>query len=341
MKGVKNTLLRWIGSGDKPTERASLPQGTAPPPLPDATDYEVVACMMTDVGCHREVNEDNVQYIHPADPARRAEKGSLVVVADGMGGHVAGEIASRMAVDIIPRVYYESTNTPHVALEQAFHEANRAIHAAAQTDDHKGMGTTGTALVLRDSEALYAHVGDSRLYLVRDGSIFLMSEDHSLVMEMVRQGMISTEEARYHDDKNVILRALGTKPEVAVTLWAEALRVGVGDVFLLCSDGLYDLVEDDEMLVIIASALPNEACAQLIALAKERGGHDNITVGLVALIASDEEAEAPVERPTREVKMLQPEDIRPTREVVVEGSGRTGEGEREKRAASDERGVAD
>jgi protein phosphatase len=125
-------------------------------------------------------------------------------------------------------------------------------------------------------------VGDSRLYLRRGGQTYLMTEDHSAVMEMVKHGIITMEEARHHAEKNVILRALGTSPEVEAAIWEKPLPIQIGDQFLLCSDGLYDLVEDAEINKALADTTsPHEACEQLIALAKQRGGHDNITVGIV------------------------------------------------------------
>jgi len=246
--------------------------------------FDVVVSMSSDVGCVRELNEDSGTYIQPDDPELLRSKGLLIVVADGMGGHSAGEVASRLAVDVVTRAYYEDGGDARSALEKAFHEANREIHKAAENDASKnGMGTTCTALVLQDGTAISAHVGDSRLYLVREGSIYLMTEDHSAVMEMVKAGLITLEQARHHPEKNVILRAMGSHPEVEVTTWQEPFPVRAGDRFLLCSDGLYDLVEDEEIKRIVMLSAPQTACESLIALAKERGGHDNITVGVVSL----------------------------------------------------------
>ena len=246
--------------------------------------FDVVVSMSSDVGCVRELNEDSGTYIQPDDPELLRSKGLLIVVADGMGGHSAGEVASRLAVDVVTRAYYEDGGDPRSALEKAFHEANHEIHMAAEKDATKnGMGTTCTALVLQNGTAISAHVGDSRLYLVREGSIYLMTEDHSAVMEMVKAGLITLEQARHHPEKNVILRAMGSHSEVEVTTWQEPFPVRAGDRFLLCSDGLYDLVEDDEIKRIVMLSAPQTACESLIALAKERGGHDNITVGIVSL----------------------------------------------------------
>lgn len=257
--------------------------------------YDVVVGMSSDVGCVRELNEDSGRYVQPEDPEVLGHKGVLVVVADGMGGHSAGEVASRLAVDVVTRAYYEDRDDPRSALENAFHEANHEIHKAAEKDASKnGMGTTCTALVLQNGTAISAHVGDSRLYLIREGSIYLMTEDHSAVMEMVKAGLITLEQARHHPEKNVILRAMGSHAEVEVTTWQEPFPVRAGDHFLLCSDGLYDLVEDEEIKQIVMLSAPPTACENLIALAKERGGHDNITVGIVGLIAEGDLAARPV-----------------------------------------------
>jgi PPM family protein phosphatase len=267
--------------------------------------FDVVASLLSDVGCVRELNEDSGACIQPDNPELRASKGSLILVADGMGGHSAGEVASRLAVDIITRIYYEDAGDPQSALKKAFREANREIHKAAEKDESKtGMGTTCTALVLQDGTAISAHVGDSRLYLVRRQAIYLMTEDHSAVMEMVKAGLITIEQARHHPDKNVILRALGSHPEVEVSSWNEPLPVRGGDKFVVCSDGLYDLVEDDEIKERVAERDPHSACETLIGLARERGGYDNITVGVIA-VESEKAQGARRVKETREAEVAQ------------------------------------
>jgi serine/threonine protein phosphatase PrpC len=267
--------------------------------------FDVVASLLSDVGCVRELNEDSGACIQPDNPELRASKGSLILVADGMGGHSAGEVASRLAVDIITRIYYEDAGDPQSALKKAFREANREIHKAAEKDESKtGMGTTCTALVLQNGTAISAHVGDSRLYLVRRQAIYLMTEDHSAVMEMVKAGLITIEQARHHPDKNVILRALGSHPEVEVFSWNAPLPVRGGDRFVLCSDGLYDLVEDDEIKERVAERHPHSACETLIGLARERGGYDNITVGVIA-VESEKAQGARRVKETREAEVAQ------------------------------------
>jgi serine/threonine protein phosphatase PrpC len=268
--------------------------------------FEIDASVQTDKGCVREINEDSGRLVRPADPALLATKGLLVVVADGMGGHSAGEVASQMAADIVSRLYYETRAEPGAALRHSVEEANRRIHEAAAEDEAKhGMGTTCTALALCGGRAYVAHVGDSRLYMQRDGQLFQLSEDHSAVNEMVKLGLITREQARTHEDKNVILRALGTSPEVEVSV-LEPFAVRAGDRYLLCSDGLHDLVLEDEIAKVLTESEDIHAAGErLIELAKERGGHDNITVGIIAIMPEGTAAaEAGNMRATRELEAI-------------------------------------
>jgi protein phosphatase len=224
-------------------------------------------------------------YIRPADASQLIAQGLLAIVADGMGGHQAGEVASQMAVDIIRRRYYEQSQTkPLKALEQAFVDANRVIHQASTEElSLRGMGTTATALLLVGNQVYFAHVGDSRLYRLYEGELSLITEDHTLIMEMLKSGLLSPEEARFHPHKNIITRALGTHPRVTIATSQALQPVRIGDHFILCSDGLYDLVEDGEIKMTVLSATPAFACQQLITLARERGGYDNISVGILAI----------------------------------------------------------
>ena len=204
------------------------------------------------------------------------------MVADGMGGHAAGEVASSLAVEVIERAYQGCTGDPASCLTEALQQANRAIHDTARRDERLGgMGTTCTAVVVEKGQAYLAHVGDSRLYLVRGGGIYRMTEDHSAVMDLVRRGLLTADEARHHADKNVILRALGTHSSVRVATWDEPMPVRPGDTLVLSSDGLHDLVEDEEIGEVVHSQSLEEACRRLVDLARERGGPDNITVVLL------------------------------------------------------------
>jgi len=264
----------------------------------------IVASVQTDVGCVREANEDSGRHVKPNDPETQKRKGILTIVADGMGGHASGEVASQMAVELISEIYYaDQTNPAPEALRIAVEQANAQIYETSLTDEkYYGMGTTVIALVLQSDRAFSAHVGDSRLYRLRANKLEMLTIDHSQVMEMVKYGIISMEEARDHDDKNVILRAVGTQSVVEPEI-SETFPVEGGDQFLLCSDGLSDMLTNEEIVRIwSASSDVHTACEQLIEAAKHSGGHDNITAGIVRVAMSGETEEAGKKvRITREV----------------------------------------
>ncbi len=233
----------------------------------------------TDVGRTRDHNEDSYA-IGAGDQTERL--GALLVVCDGMGGHAAGEVASRVAVETIVADYYaDSAEERPLALEQAFDHANEQIFASGQGS----MGTTGVAALLHHDALHIANVGDSRAYLIRDGEIRQVTRDHSFVSDQVAAGLITSEQARSSPHRNVITRALGYQPEVSVDLFRLPLQVG--DLILLCSDGLHGLVSDDEIAEIASTYPPDEAVDRLIDLANERGGPDNITVVIARVDALD------------------------------------------------------
>jgi serine/threonine protein phosphatase PrpC len=271
----------------------------------------LVTALLSDVGCQRSVNEDfALSEAPPAETLEAERKGTLVVVADGLGGHAGGEVASRMAAEVIRRVYYTSPAEPAEALREAFIEANHLIWETARRRPLlRGMGTTCTALAIRGQEAFAGHVGDTRLYLIRGGRIYQMTEDDSEVMEYVRQGRLSREAAARHPEKNILLKALGTRPTITPGFWERPLRVSLGDQFLLVSDGVHDLVTDEEMCAVLLDAPPDIACQRLVDLAKARGGHDNITVGVVWAAGSEGPARSvggvpPLLRETREARVV-------------------------------------
>jgi len=247
----------------------------------EAGTFSVSASLITDCGCVRRVNEDCCQVVMPSDPGILDRKGVLVMVADGMGGYLAGEVASRFAVETVARTYYASEAEPREALIAAFHEANGAIYRFSATrEELNGMGTTCTALVIQRGEAHSAHVGDSRLYLIRSNSIYQLTEDHSVVKELIKQGALTTEAARRHADRHIILRALGSRSTIEVASAEHPLPVRAGDSFVLCSDGLHNPLTDQEILRATESQDASAACEALVATARERGGHDNITVAI-------------------------------------------------------------
>jgi len=247
----------------------------------------ITASMQTDPGCVRTANEDSGRHVSPSDAGTLLNKGTLTIVADGMGGHASGEVASQMAVELISDLYYADNGlAPADALRNAIEMANEQIFAAsASAEAYFGMGTTVIALVLLEDTAFCAHVGDSRLYRFRDGELEMLTIDHSQVMEMVKHGILTMEQARDHDDKNVILRAVGTQAVVEVEVNGP-FPVEIGDTYLLCSDGLSDMVEDEDIAAILRTETNiHAACERLIEAAKENGGHDNITAGIVAVSA--------------------------------------------------------
>jgi len=294
--------LSWLSKLRKKDEPSPL-QGSDTAPLRISPLQEPEAVLLSDQGCHRTNNQDSGKIVLPAN-GNSPNRGLLVIVADGMGGHKAGEVASQTAVEVIAEVYQKTKGTPGEALEKAFQEANHSIlQQATRNPDMAGMGTTCTALAIVGNEAWAAHVGDSRLYLIRGDSIYQLSEDHTAIQEMVRQGLLSAEEAEHHEDRNVLLRAMGTKPELTIMRWPQPMDIRQGDSFLLCSDGLHDLVSDEEMMTVVKGASPGDACRKLIQMAKERGGYDNITVAAVAIYSIKDQADALKE--TRAVEVQQ------------------------------------
>ena len=241
---------------------------------------------LTDVGVRRSHNQDAHATLLASDDEQWAVRGHIFLVADGMGAHAVGELASELAVGIIPHTYHKYAPQGGVpALRKAFVEANASIHAKGQQNpEFGGMGTTTTALLLRPDGAWVGHVGDSRAYRIRAGKIEQMSFDHSLVWEMARRQRVDPE-GLSGIPSNVIVRSLGPEPLVQVDLEGPH-PIKAGDVYLLCSDGLSGQVADAEIGAIASVLPPAEACRFLVDLANLRGGPDNITVLIVRVSES-------------------------------------------------------
>ena len=236
---------------------------------------------LSDVGCQRKNNEDSFGYWEPESDAAFSRCGRLAVIADGMGGAEGGQYASRIAVDTVVEVYGDSgfEQDPHQRLVRAFSEANANVqYKALQNPVLYGMGTTLTAFALVGTHLYYAHVGDSRLLLLRHDSLRQITHDHSLVARLVEQGLVRPEEAENHPQKHVLIAAIGVTESVAPDSSCEPIAIQSGDVLLLCTDGLWGQVSNQEIASILAESAPNAACRALVALARERGGPDNITV---------------------------------------------------------------
>lgn len=233
----------------------------------------------TDVGRVRAGNEDSYFVDSP-----------LFVIADGMGGHAAGDVASATAVEVIQEKRDEISSTDPETLSNVIREANRAIWSRSADDTNlRGMGTTCTMILVADSEAKVAHVGDSRAYLFHDGEIRQITDDHTLVGRLVREGKLRPEEAARHPQRSMVTRALGVDEDVEVDLFSLALEEG--DRLLICSDGLSGMVSEDEMTEILNSESdPQRAADVLVDRANEAGGEDNITVIVIDVGAESSSA---------------------------------------------------
>ena len=215
-----------------------------------------------------------------------------------MGGSNAGEVASRMAVDSILRVFRAApANDAPTALANAVHTANSDIWELSRSrSDLSGMGTTCTALALRGDEVLVAHVGDSRAYLVRGHVARQLTTDHSLVAQLVARNQLTAEEARHDPRRNVVTRSVGVGPDVEVDVVALGEPLRTGDTLVVCSDGLHGQVSDDEIASVAMGDSLEDACRELIELANERGGPDNITVAMARFERTGAAARNPLKR---------------------------------------------
>lgn len=273
-------LMSERGEDASPLGPDSAAPSAAAPAIPgEGMTVEFAGC--TDVGQRRDHQED--AYDMPILPLRPEdyERGLLFIVADGVGGLRAGDEASRLAV-VTARETFDNEWSPDMryTLEQAVARANAAVFTKGQEPAFSGMGTTIVGCVLRHGQMTVAHVGDSRLYRLRDGVLLPLTVDHSFVQDQVRLGVLTEDEARSHPQRHLISRSLGTRPTVEVEMRQVGLRDG--DRLLLCSDGLYDLVADED--IVAALRLPlRDGCRELIDRANAAGGSDNITVVLVAV----------------------------------------------------------
>jgi serine/threonine protein phosphatase PrpC len=264
----------------------------------------------TDIGCVRNNNEDSFGYWEPEDDKLFLRKGRIAVVADGMGGYEGGQEASRLAVETLLAAYRDfAGDDPQQALVEAMQTAHDQIRQySVAHPELRGMGTTCTAAAIVSSgrregaakdtrgrtngagdspekyyELYFAHVGDTRLYLIRDGQITRVTRDHSYVERLVEAGMISPQEAEHHPQRNILTAALGTNPDLVIDSPAQPEPLRPEDVLLICSDGLWGQVRDAELLGAVQNKSAEKAGRALIELARERGGPDNITVEILRL----------------------------------------------------------
>ncbi|MBX2800941.1 MAG: protein phosphatase 2C domain-containing protein [Myxococcales bacterium] len=244
-------------------------------------DLPLRVSIQSDVGKVRSNNEDSAGHAWLDDGAL------FVIVADGMGGHEAGEVASGLAVRVLEEVVARDADVdPRERLYKGLLEANDAILEEGKASGTRGMGTTAIAAILKGSEVHVGLVGDSRLYHVRKGQLVWRTLDHTRVQVLIDNGEIDEEEAREHPESGMLTRALGHSRmadgrPLAPDVLAEPLSIEADDVLIMCSDGLHDLVEDWEISKMVAGREPSVAAAELVQVARDRGGHDNITVAVI------------------------------------------------------------
>ena len=240
----------------------------------------IEAASLTDVGRQRSNNEDSYLYWEPDSDEDFLRKGRLAVVADGMGGYEGGQEASRLAVETVRAIYDNAFGSdPQSTLTAAFQAAHQNIQRYAQ--DHPqfyGMGTTCTALSIVERQLHFAHVGDSRLYLIRPESISRLTRDHSYVGRLVESGIVRSEDAESHPQRHILTAALGSGRDITPHAPDHPVPLQEGDILLLCTDGLWGLVGDPDLTRVVQANPPTEACQKLVTMALDRGGPDNITV---------------------------------------------------------------
>jgi serine/threonine protein phosphatase PrpC len=261
--------------------------GSALPDEPLRVVPRVKFVARSEIGHARENNEDKFDFYEPDEEPLLAARGSVYLVCDGMGGHNAGQIASELAAKQFLHAYYHLGGTAQEAARHAILQAHHYIaEMASKIPSRYGMGTTLTALILKQDEGILAHVGDSRCYRLREGVFEQLSRDHTLVARLVEQGILTPEQAKYHPQRNVIRQAVGVAdPSEPLEPDIETFALQAGDLYLLCSDGLTDMVDDAEIEAILRDEPPTRAAWRLVDRALANGGRDNITVVLVRVAA--------------------------------------------------------
>jgi protein phosphatase len=247
---------------------------------------DVELANLTDVGVQREKNEDYFIYLEPEADEEFARKGRLLLVADGMGGHKGGDLASGIAAAALRDAFLHAPGgDPQAVLLHGFSAAQREILARSESGDLRGMGTTCTAVILRNGELSWGHIGDSRLYLLRGGVLTQLTEDHTLVQQLVRDGALSSDEAESFEQRNVLTAALGMRSDaVAADFSRVPLPLEAGDTLIVSSDGLHSLVSGAEIAAVAGRMKPYEASRALLRLAIERGAPDNITLQILRVV---------------------------------------------------------
>ena len=238
---------------------------------------------ISDKGKIRNNNEDSFLEL---DLKNSGNDALLLVVADGMGGHNAGEVASKTVISSIENHFKsEKPNSENTinSLKESIEIANKEVlKASSEDEDLKGMGSTCTALFLNNNQTFIAHVGDSRAFLIREKTIKQLTKDHTVAEQMLENGMITEEELKTSPQRNMLIKAIGVSSDIEVETY-DPFNINSGDCFLLCSDGLTEYIDEDEICSITNMYGPEEACNLLVKIANKRGGSDNITVQIVKI----------------------------------------------------------
>jgi serine/threonine protein phosphatase PrpC len=251
----------------------------------------------THVGRVRSENQDSFGKFPEGNTDLHHPGGQLFVIADGMGGQNAGREASAIAVNTLGQAYYAGASLSVIDnLGAAYVAANEAIYSKSTSGpEYRGMGTTCVTLVLTDGKAFIGNIGDSRVYKINHRGIRQLTQDHSKVAELVRRGIITAEEARHHPERSHLYRAMGPRPTIEVDYF-DNMALGTSRSYLMCTDGLFNHVDDDEMRQIILNSSPERACKQLIQLALDRGGSDNVTIQVIRVEVSNSTSMSPIAR---------------------------------------------
>jgi protein phosphatase len=285
---VKTVCIQHLNSWMQRAKRDYALAGKEPFAM--TLPFSLQLAQRTDTGRKRTLNEDNLLSVVPEDQQLLRDKGALFVVADGLGGHDRGDVASALTIEQVKEAYYHDLQDDiPTALQHAIQQANIAVCQANEAERTRGasdfgMGATCVAAVLHEQRLYAANVGDSRVYVLHAGRLRQVTRDHSVVAQMVERGEITPTEARTHEKRNQIYRALGEKPALEVDLFTEPVHED--DTLILCTDGLWEVLEDEELRAIIEHADPQESVQHLIARANEAGGPDNITAIVVHVSAA-------------------------------------------------------
>lgn len=283
---MKSVCLQWVRHWRERAGRDFALAGKEP--LAMSLQFKLDVAQRTDVGRKRASNEDNLVTVVPEEQQLLQDRGALFVVADGMGGHERGEVASELTIQYVKEAYYQNQQDDiPTALQKAVTQASNAIIQAneaehVQLGSEFSMGATCVAAVLHEQKLYAVNVGDSRVYVLHEGQLRQVTRDHSLVAQMVERGEITPAQVRTHEQRNQIYRSLGVA-EVEVDIFTELVQEG--DTLLLCTDGLWEMLEDDEIGAVIERYSPEESAQQLIARANEAGGTDNMTAIVVRVSA--------------------------------------------------------